>query len=127
MLAEQQAKQTETNQYLLTRLLRLLSEKEREIVDYKIDGLKPKQIAEKIGSTPEAVQKSWERLLKWLRPVANHLDELINNLPPQDQKVMERYLDNQPIEEISKNLCISPTDVQTCAKRVIRKWKKTAK
>lgn len=127
MLAERQEKQTETNQYQLTRLLRLLSEKEREIVDYKIEGLKPKQIAEKIGSTPEAVQKRWERLLKWLRPVANQLDELINNLPPQDQKVMERYLDNQPIEEISKNLCISPTDVQTCAKRVIREWKKTAK
>ena len=127
MLAERQAEQTEMNQYQLTRLLRLLSEKEREIVDYKIDDLKPKQIAEKIGSTPEAVQKRWERILKWLRPVANQVDELLNNLPPHDKKVMERYLDNQPIEEISRSLRISPTDVQTCVKRVIREWKKTAK
>ena len=127
MLAELEAQQTETIQYLLARLLRLLSEKDREIAEYKMDGLKPKQIAEAIGSTPEAVQKRWERLLKRLRSVANQLDELLYNLPPQDQKIMERYLDGQPYEEISRSLRISPTDVETCVKRVIREWNKIAK
>ena len=40
---------------------------------------------------------------------------------------MERYLDNQPIEEISKSLVITPTDIETCVKRVIREWKKTVR
>ena len=127
MLAERQAQQTEMIQYQLTRLLRLLSEKDRAVVDYKMDGLRPEQIAEAIGSTQYAVQKRWERLLEWLPLVANQLDELLNDLPPQDQKIMERYLDDQPIEEISTRLGISPTDVETRAKRMIREWKKTVK
>ncbi len=127
MLAAQQAQQTEADQKLLKGLLRLLSEKELEVVQCLMDGLKPRQIAEVIGSTAEAVQKRWERILKWLRPIAHNLDELLDNLPPQEQKVMERYLDNQPIKEISKKLGISPTDVETCVKRVIREWKKTTK
>ncbi len=127
MLAEREEQQNKTNQYLLARLLRLLSEKDREIAEYKMDGLKPKQIAEVIGSTPEAVQKRWERLLKRLRPIANQLDELLKNLAPQDQKIMERYLDYQPYEEISRSLRISPTDVEKSVKRVIREWNKIAK
>ncbi len=127
MLAEREVQQTETIQYLLARLLRLLPEKDREIAEYKMDGLKPKQIAEAIGSTPEAVQKRWERSLKRLRPIANQLDELLYNLPPQDQKIMERHLDGQPYEEISRSLRISPTDVEASVKRVIRKWNKIAK
>ena len=127
MLAERQAQQTEMIQYHLTSLLRLLSEKDRAVVDYKMDGLRPEQIAEAIGSTQQAVQKRWERLLEWLPPVANQLDELLSNLPSQDQKIMERYLDDQPIEEISTSLVISSTEVETRVKRVIRKWKKTVK
>ena len=119
------AQQIETDQYLLTSLLRLLTEKDREVVEYLLDGLKPKQIAEVIDSTPEAVQKRWERILKWLSPIAHRLDELLNNLPPQERKIMERYLDNQPLEEISEKLSISPTDVEVCVKRVIKRWKKT--
>ena len=41
--------------------------------------------------------------------------------------IVERYLDNQSIEEISRSLRISTTDVETSVKRVIREWKKTAK
>ena len=33
---------------------------------------------------------------------------------------MERYLDNQPIEEISRSLGISTIDVEISVKRVIR-------
>ena len=99
--------------------------KDREIIEYLLDGLKPKQIAEEIGSSAEAVQKRWERMREWLQPIAQQLDELLDSLPPQEQKVMERYLDNQPIKEISEKLGISPTDVETCVKRVIRQWKKT--
>ena len=126
MLAEQQAQQTETEHYLLRRLLQLLPEKDLEVVEHLLDDLKPKQIAEAIGSTAEAVQKRWERILKWLRPIAYQLDELIDNLPSQERKIMERYLDNQPLEEISEKLGISPTDVEVSVKRVIKQWKKTA-
>ncbi|MDE0482226.1 MAG: sigma-70 family RNA polymerase sigma factor [Candidatus Poribacteria bacterium] len=107
MLAAQQAQQTETERYLLIRLLRLLPEKDLEVVEHYLDDLKPKQIAEAIGSTAEAVQKRWERMREWLSPIAYDLDKLIDNLPSQEQKIMERYLDNQPLEEISKKLGIS--------------------
>ena len=119
--------QIETDQYLLTSLLRLLSEKDREVVEHLLDGLKPKQIAEAIGSTAEAVQKRWERILKWLSPIAHRLDELLNNLPSQERKIMERYLDNQPLKEISEKLGISLTNVEVCVKRVIKQWKKSTK
>ena len=127
LLAEQEARQAEALRYQWERLLRLLSEKDQEIVDYIRDDLRPKQIAEKIGFTPDAVQKRRERLLEWLPQVANQLDELLDDLPPEDQKIMERYLDGQPIEEISRSLVISPTDIETCVKRVIREWKKTVR
>ena len=92
-----------------------------------MDGLKPKQIAEAIGSTAEAVKKRLERMREWLTPIAYDLDELIDNLPSQERKIMERYLDDQPIKEIGEELGISPTDVETCVKRVIREWKKITK
>ncbi len=122
----QQTQQTETERYLLRRFLRLLSEKDLEVVEHLSDGLRPREIAEAIGSTAEAIQKRWERILKWLRPIAHNLDELIDNLPSQEQKIMERYLDNQPLEEISEKLDTSPTDIEVCVKRVIKRWKKTA-
>ncbi len=90
-----------------------------------MDGLKPREIAEAIGSTAEAVQKRWERMREWLSPIAHQLDELISELPSQEQKIMERYLDNQPLKEISEKLGVSPTDVEVCVKRVIKRWKKT--
>ena len=125
MLAAQQAQQTEAELYLLRGLLRLLPEKDLEVVEYLLDGLKPREIAEAIGSTAEAVQKRWERMREWLSPIAHQLDELISELPSQEQKIMERYLDNQPLKEISEKLGISPHDIEVCAKRVIKRWKKT--
>ena len=92
-----------------------------------LDDLKPKQIAEVIDSTPEAVQKRWERILKWLSPIAHGLDELLNNLSSQERKIMERYLDNQPLEYISEKLGISLTNVEVCVKRVIKQWKKSTR
>lgn len=92
-----------------------------------MDGLKPKQIAQVIGSTAEAVQKRLERMRAWLNPVVQQIDELLENLPPQEQKIMERYLDNQSLNEISQKLGVSPTDVEACVKRVIRQWKKETK
>ena len=44
-----------------------------------------------------------------------------------EQKIMERYLDGQPIKEIRKSLVITTTEVETRVKRVIRKWKKTVR
>lgn len=126
MRTARQAQQTKTDQYLLRGLLRLLSEKELEVVEHFLDDLKPKQIAEAIGSTAEAVQKRLERIFKWLRPIVSQLDELIENLPSEEQKIMERYLDNQPLKEISEKLGISSTDVEVCVKRVIKRWKKPA-
>ena len=125
ILVAQQEQQTEAELYLFRGLLRLLSEKDLEVVEYLLDDLNPKQIAEAIGSTAEAVQKRWERILKWLRPIAHQLDELLKNLQSQEQKIMERYLDNQPLKEISEKLGVSPHDVEVCVKRVIKRWKKT--
>lgn len=62
MLAAEQAQQAKTDQDLLKGLLRLLPEKDLEVVEHFLDDLKPKQIAEAIGSTAEAVQKRWERM-----------------------------------------------------------------
>lgn len=125
MLAAQQEQQPETDRDLLKGLLRLLPEKDLEVVEHFLDDLKPRQIAEAIGSTAEAVQKRWERMREWLSPIAHQLDELISELPSQEQKIMERYLDNQPLKEISEKLGVSPTDVEVCVKRVIKRWKKT--
>ena len=124
MLAARQNQQDKKYKDLLNGLVRLLSEKDRVVVEYLLDGLKPKQIAEAIGSTAEAVQKIRERIVKWLHPIALHSDELIDNLSPDDKKIMERYLDNQPIEDISDKLGISMSDIEACVKRVVKKWKK---
>ena len=61
MLIARQAQQTETDLYLLKGLLRLLSEKDREVVEYLMDGLKAKQIAEEIGTLPRLFRKDRDR------------------------------------------------------------------
>ena len=128
MLAESNTEQTETNRYLSQQLLRLLPDKDREIVVFMLDGFSPKQIAEVITSTPGAVQKRWERLTTWLRPIGPHLDALVDCLPEEvDRKIMERYLDRQPPSEIAKAIGISVATVEERVKRVIAQWKKAAK
>ena len=57
-----------------------------------LDELSPKEIAKEISSTPEAVQKRWERIRKWLEPVARNLESLVDCLPEKnDRKIMDRY------------------------------------
>ena len=127
-LAETAAEQAEANRDLVAQLLRLLQDQDREIVDLLLDELKPKEIAETIGSTSAAVQKKWERIRKWLEPIARNLDALINCLPKEkDRWIMERFLDGQPLSEITEALGISPSTVEKTVKRVIADWKKAAK
>lgn len=127
-LAERYIDQIEADRHLVHQLCCLLSDKDREIVEFLLDGLSPREIAEKIDSTPGAVQKRWERLITWLRPIALHLDELMNCLrEEEDRKIMERYLDGQPLLEIAKAVSISHSTVQQTVKRVIAQWKKAAK
>ena len=127
-IIERQNQQAEANRYLLQRLLHLLSDKDREIVEFMLDGFSPKEIAETIDSTLEAVQKRWERIRKWLCPIGLHLDELMNCLPEEDdRKIMERYLDGDPLLEIAKAIGISCSDVEARVKRVIKQWKKAVK
>ena len=57
MLAAQQAQQTEKELHLFRGLIRLLPEKDLEVVEHLLDGLRPSEISEIIGSTNEAVQK----------------------------------------------------------------------
>ena len=127
ILAERNTEQTQADQYLTKQLLRLLSDKDREIVEFTLDGLSPREIAEKIDSTPGAVQKRWERLTAWLRPIGLHLDALVDCLPKEDRKIMERYMDGRPLSDIAKANGMSHSDVDKCVKRVIRQWKKAAK
>ena len=127
-LAEADAKQAEANQYQVRQLRRLLQDKDREIVELMLVGLKPKEIAETIDSTSEAVQKRWERIRKWLIPIARNLEALVNCLPEEDnRKVMERHLDGQPPSDIAKAIGISRSDVEARVKRVIADWKKAAR
>ncbi len=122
------AEQAEANRYMVRQLLRLLQGKDREIVELMLEGLTLKEIAEAIGSTPEAVQKRWERIRKWLIPIARNLEALINCLPQEtDRWVMERYLDEQPLSEIAEAIGISDSKVEETVKRVIKQWKKAAR
>ena len=128
MLAETDAEQYEADRYLVVRLLRLLEDKDREIVEFMLDEIAPKEIAATINSTPGAVQKRWERSREWLEPVARNLDALVDCLPEEkDRWIMERYLDGQSLLEIAKAIGISRSAVERRVKRVIAQWKKAAK
>ena len=127
-LVETDTERAKANRYLVRQLICLLQDKDRKIVELMLDGLKPKEIADTIDSTPGAVQKRWERLIKWLKPIAINLEALVNYLPEEkDRKIMERYLDGQPLSEIAKAIGISRSAVEKCVKRVIAQWKKAAK
>ena len=93
--AETDTAQTEAHRDREAQLLRLLTymDKDREVVVLARDErLNPAQIAERVGSTAEAVQKRQERLIKWTNPVMQNLDALIDCLPDEkDRNVMERY------------------------------------
>lgn len=126
----------EAKEVLEAQLFRLLQDQDREIVDLLLDQLKPKEIAEVITSTseankkktPEAVQKTWERIRKWLIPIACNLEALVDCLPEEkDRWIMERYFDGQPLSEITEALGISPATIEKTVKRVIADWKKAAK
>ncbi len=93
-----------------------------------LDGLKPKEIAEMRTSTAETVQKKWERIRKWLIPIARNLETLINCLPEaKDRKIMERYCDSQPLSEITEALGVSRATVEETVKHVIAQWRKAAR
>lgn len=92
------------------------------------DGFSPREIAETIDSTPGAVQKRWERLIAWLRPIGLHLDALVDCLPEEDErKIMERYLDGQSLSDIAKAIGISRSAIERTVKHVIAEWKNAAK
>jgi len=125
-LSEFDSQQKAANQDIKGQLYRLLSDKDREVAGL-MDDLTPKEIAEVLGSTPGAVQKRWERLIAWLRPVAIHLDALIECLPEaRDRWVMERYLDGQPLSTIEKAIGISHSAIEETVKCVRAAWKKAA-
>ena len=127
-LAETDAEQAEAEQLLEAQLLLLLEDQDREIVDLLIDELRPKEIAEVITSTAGAVQKKLERIGKWVIPIVNNLEALINCLPKaKDRKIMERYFDRQRLSEITEALGVSRATVEETVKRVIADWKKAAK
>ena len=128
LIAGTDAEQAEAKEVLEAQLFRLLQDQDREIVDLRLDRLKPKEIAEVITSTSEAVQKKWERIRKWLIPIARNLEALVDCLREEnDRKIMERYLDEQPLSEITEALGISRSNVEKTVKRVITDWKKAAK
>ena len=127
-LAETDTEYAEANRYLGAQLLRLLQDKDREIVELLLDGLSPKGIAATISSTPDAVQKRWECLKIWVVPVILHLEALIDRLPEEnDRWIVERYLDGQPLSEIAGAIGIPPSAIEKRVKSVIADWKKAAK
>lgn len=127
-LAETDTEYAEANRYRVAQLLRLLQEKDREIVAFMLDEFSQKEIAKMISTTPGAVEKRWKRLKIWVVPIMLHLEALIDCLPEEkDRWIMERYLDGQPLSEIAKAIGISRSDVEGTVKRVIAQWKKAAK
>ena len=127
-ITEADAKQAEANRYLVRQLLQLLQDKDRKVMELKLEGAETAEIAETIDSTSEAVQKRWERIRKWLAPIVHNLEELVDCLPGEDdRKVMERHLDGQPPSDIAKAIGISRSDVEARVKRVIADWKKAAR
>lgn len=110
-------------------LLLLLPDKDREVVRLEYEeSLSPKEIAETIGSTADAVQKRRERIVKWLKPIALHLEVLVDCLPEErDRWIMERYLNGQPLSDIARAIGISGSIVEQTVKRVVAQWKKAAK
>ena len=128
LIAGTDAEQAEAKEVLEVQLFCLLQDQDREIVDLLLDQLKPKEIAEVVTSTSKAVQKKWERIRKWLIPIACYLEDLVDCLPEEkDRKIMERYFAGQPLSEITTALGISRATVEKTVKRVIADWKKAAK
>ena len=126
-LAETNAEQAEVERDMKAKLLCLLQGKDRKVVELKFEGAEIEEIAETVGPTAEAVQKRWERILEWLIPIVLNLDALVNCLPEEkDRKVMERYLDGQPLSEIAKAIPTSRSKVEETVKRMIKQWKKAA-
>ena len=122
------ANQNEANWHLVAQILHLIPDKDREIVELRLDGLRPREIAQTIGSTVGSVQKRWERILEWLIPIALNLDTLVDCLPEEkDRWVMERYLDGQSLSEIARAIGLSRFTIEQTVKRVIKEWKKAAK
>ena len=127
-LLKTDAEQNEASWHLVTQLLHLIPDKDREISELMLDGLRPREIAKAIGSTAGSVQKRWERLIAWLKPVVLNLDVLMNCLPEEkDRWIMERDLDEQPLSEIAKAIPTSRSKVEETVKRVIAQWKKAAR
>ena len=128
LIAGTDAQQAEAKEVFEAQLFCLLQDQDREIVDLLLDQLKPKEIAEVVTSTSKVVQKKWERIRKWLIPIARNLDALIKCLPEKnDRKIMERYFDGQSFSEITEALSISRSTVEKTVKRVRAQWKKAAK
>ncbi len=129
-LSETDAEQAEANRYLARQLLCLLQGKNRKVLELKLAGAEIKEIAETVGPNAVAVQKRWERILEWLIPIGLNLEELMDCLPEEnDRKIMERYLDGQPLSEIvkaMKAIGISRSTIEKTVKRVIAQWKKAA-
>ena len=126
-LAETDAEQTEVEQDMKAELLLLLQGTDREVVALMHEEFTIQEIAAAIDATPDAVQKRSERIRKWLIPVARNLEVLVDCLPEgKDRKVMERYLDGQPLSEIAKAIGISCSKVEETVKLVIKQWKKAA-
>ena len=127
-LAETDAKQAEVEQEMKAKLLCLLQGKDRKVAELKFAGAEIAEIAETVGPTADAVQKRWERILEWLIPIGRNLDALIDRLSEgNERKIMEGYLDEQPLSEIAKAIPTSRSKVEETVKRVIEQWKKAAK
>ena len=128
LLAATDAKQAEVERDMKAIILLLLQGKDQEFTALTYEGFTIREIAEAMDATPDAVQKRWERFSKWLIPIARNLEDLVDCLPERiDRKIMERYLDGQPLSEITEALGISRSKVEQTVKRAIAQWKKAAK
>lgn len=134
MVAETDASTAEANRHLVMQLLQILegqkkvNPQDREIIECLRDGLPWDEIGEQTDLKSETARKRWQRLCAWLRPVLQHLDELVSCLASEgDRALMERYLEGERVSEIAAVLGISTSAVEKRVKTVVEGWKAAAK
>lgn len=91
MLAESNTEQTEANRYVSQQLIRLLSDKDREIAEFMLDGLSPREIAEAIDSTATDLKMASITSKKQIRKLHNKLRILYRTNTPSSTIDRQKY------------------------------------
>lgn len=124
---------------LQNRLLRLMPPKDRRVMElHYLEGKTYMKIAEVIGATERAVANRVRRARRFLKIVANEIDDwflalkddptraldLLAVIPPDEARMTELYLlDQCSLAETAQSLHVSPRDIVKGLKHAVKQWK----